>query len=289
MKIALSDLWWYGPENVRNGNEVLVKTDIERSSEVQEEKVIQVVMMSNVIQSDTPSLWRLNPKRHSSWKRVIRICGWVIRFITSVRRSVDGKIVGKLLPSEVKDAEDWFIRSAQDERFAEEYRLLKKGKGILLICLQPTMDDHGIMRCSSRMVNAEFLQITTRDPVILPRSSWVTKLIIKQYHEDGHHSTGINHALAVLSATYWIISTRQVIREVEKDCVVCRRRKAKLATQVMAPLLPDVRLKMSLRPFANAVVDYTEPFIIIQGRSIRRAKQNLCLFTCLNAFLRMVS
>ena len=62
--LTLSDLWWYGPENVRNGNEVLVKTDVERSSEVQEEKVIQVVMMTNVIQSDTPSLWRLNPKRH---------------------------------------------------------------------------------------------------------------------------------------------------------------------------------------------------------------------------------
>ena len=32
--LALSDLWWYGPENLRNGSEVLVKTDIERSSEV---------------------------------------------------------------------------------------------------------------------------------------------------------------------------------------------------------------------------------------------------------------
>ena len=193
------------------------------------------------------------------------------------------------MPSEVKNAEDWFIRSAQDEHFAEEYRLLKKGKGILLICLQPTMDDYGIKRCNSRMVNAEFLPIKTTDPVILPRTSWVTELIIKQYHEDGHHSTGTNHTLAVLSATYRIISARQVIREVEKDCVVCRRRKAKLATQVMAPLLPEVRLKMSLRPFTNAAVDYTEPFITIQGRSIRRAKRNLCLFTCLNAFLRMVS
>ena len=38
--LALSDLWWYGPENVKNGNEVSVKTDIERSSEVQEEKAI---------------------------------------------------------------------------------------------------------------------------------------------------------------------------------------------------------------------------------------------------------
>ena len=64
--------------------------------------------------------------------------------------------------------------------------------------------------------------------------------------------------------------------------MVCRRRKAKLATQVMAPL-PDIRLKMSLRPFTNAAVDYAGPFITIQGRSIRRAKRYLYLFTCLNA------
>ena len=159
--------------------------------------------MPNVIQSDTPSLWRLNPKSHSTWKRLIRICGWVIRFITNVRRSVDGKFVGELLPSEVKDAEDWFIRSAQEESFAEEYRLLKKRKGISnsskLIYLQPTMDYYGIMRSKSRMVNAEFLPIETRYQVILPRTSWVTKLIIKQYREDGHHSTGTNHTLVVLS------------------------------------------------------------------------------------------
>ena len=168
---------------MRNGNEALVKTDIERSPEVQEERFIQVIMIPNATQSETQSLWRLNPKCHSSWKKLIRICGWVIRFITNVRRSVDEKIVGELLPSEVKDAEDWFIRSAQEESFTEEYRLLKKGKGISssskLICLQPAMGEYGTMRCNSRIVNAEFLPIETRYPVILPRTSWVTKLIIK--------------------------------------------------------------------------------------------------------------
>ena len=62
--LALSDLWWYGPENLRIGNEALVKTDIERSPEVQEEKVIQVAMMANAMESETTSLWRLNPKSH---------------------------------------------------------------------------------------------------------------------------------------------------------------------------------------------------------------------------------
>lgn len=60
--LALSDLWWNGPENLK----VSVKPSIGRSSEVQEEKVIQVVMMLVVMQSDTPSFWRLNLKRHSS-------------------------------------------------------------------------------------------------------------------------------------------------------------------------------------------------------------------------------
>ena len=53
--LALSDLWWCGPENLRIDNEVLVKTDIERPSEIQEEKVIQVAMMSKFIQLNTPS------------------------------------------------------------------------------------------------------------------------------------------------------------------------------------------------------------------------------------------
>ena len=264
--LAQSELWWYGPEKLQDVNEVPVKIEIEKSTEVHEEKVSQIVMMSNIIQSDTQALWRLNPKRHSSWKRLIRICGWVIRFITNARRSADRKITGELLPSEVKDAEDWFIKSAQAECFKEDYRLLKKGKSISsgskLICLQPSMDEYGLMRCNSRIVNAEYLPIETRYPVILPRTSWVTKLIIKQYHEDGYHSTGTNHTLAALSAKYWIISAREAIREVEKDCVVCRRRKAKLATQVMAPL-PDIRLKISLRPFTNAAVDYAGPFITI--------------------------
>ena len=283
--LARSNLWWYGPETLKDKNEVLIKTEIERSSEVHEEKGNQMVMMA-IMQSDTESLWRLNPKRHSSWKILIRICAWVIRFITNARRLVNAKINGELLPPEVKGAEDWLIRTTQEESFAEEYKLLKTGKitpnSSKLICLQPIMDDYGIMRCNSRIVNAEFLPVETRYPVILPRTSGVTKLIIKQCHEDGYHSTGTNHTLATLSGKYWIISAREAIREVVKDCVVCRRRKAKLATHVMAPL-PDARLKMSLRPFTNAAVDYAGPFITIQGRSIRRAKRYLCLFTCLNA------
>ena len=48
----------------------------------------------------------------------------------------------------------------------------------------------------------------------------------------------------------------------------------------MAPL-PDIRLRMTMRAFAQTAVDFASPFVTIQGRGKRRAKRYLSLFTCL--------
>ena len=89
-----------------------------------------------------------------------------------------------------------------------------------------------------------------------------------------------NQLLAALSTHFWIISGREEIREWEKECNECQRRKSKAAKQIMAPL-PQIRLRFSLRAFAQTAVDYGEPFITVQGRRTRRQKCCLCLFTCL--------
>ena len=90
------------------------------------------------------------------------------------------------------------------------------------------------MRSDGRLKYADFLSFDFRFPIILPRKGWLTKLIVKNYHEKGNHASGTNHTLAALSARFWIISGREVIRQWEKDCMECRRRKA--ARQIMAPL-----------------------------------------------------
>ena len=92
------------------------------------------------------------------------------------------------------------------------------------------------MRCDSRLKYAEFLSHDARFPIILPRKHQVTKLIVKYFHEEGNHASGTNQTLAVLSTRFWIISGREEIREWEKECNECRRRKAKTAKQIMAPL-----------------------------------------------------
>ena len=149
-----------------------------------------------------------------------------------------------------------------------------------LLALKPQLDDDGLIRSDGRLTNAKFISYDVRHPVILPRKSWVTKLIIKDAHEKGNHAFGTNQTLAVLSARYWIISAREAIREWERECDECRRRKAKASQQIMAPL-PLARVQTSLRAFTRTSVDFGGPFITIQGRGKRREKRYLCLFTCL--------
>ena len=95
-----------------------------------------------------------------------------------------------------------------------------------------------------------------------------------------------NSSLYQLSHTGWTtaepvyLSGREVIRELEKECAECRRRKSKPCQQIMAPL-PTARLERSLRAFAKSAVDFAGPFVTVQGRGKRREKRYLCLFTCL--------
>ena len=147
------------------------------------------------------------------------------------------------------------------------------------------------------MEHADYLPFDVKYPIILPRGNWITKLIVNYYHENDHHVAGQNQTLAKISQRFWILRGREEVRECENNCYGCKRRKAKIAKQIMAPF-PAIRIKQSLRAFSRVSIDYGGPFITIQGRGRKRAKRYLCLFTCLlsravhsflNAFYRMTS
>ena len=231
------------------------------------------------------SVWRLQPERFSSWKRLTRTQAWVMRFISSCRVSENDRLLDPELNSEeIIDVEGHIVRIMQKEVFCEEYSALirkdKLPKHSKLLKLCPRLDDDGIIRADGRLKYAEFLPYNTRYPIILPRRSWVTKLIIKHHHELGGHSTGTNQTLSFLSSKYWILAAREAIIEWERERGMCKRRTAKNALQIMAPL-PRNRLKTSLRAFTRSAIDFAGPFVTVQGSGKRREKRYLCLFTCL--------
>ena len=273
-------LWWEGPGFLQRSPADWPETPVAHHKlhpdAQSEEKRTTLVSVQQ-----EPEDYRLDPKRFSSWTRLRRITALVLRFVNNLREPT--RKTGSLSVSELEDADQLIISTAQRQEFAEEYQAIQKGKPVSakspLVSLNPRLDSDGLLRCDGRMKFADWISYDSRYPVILPRHGAVSQLIIKYYHEKQEHG-GTNQTLAAMSSKYWLVSGREAIRQWERVCSTCKLRKAQPAEQQMAPL-PKARSKLPLRAFSRVAVDYGGPYITIQGRGRRREKRYLCLFTCL--------
>ncbi|XP_074637789.1 uncharacterized protein LOC141896447 [Acropora palmata] len=240
-ELADSPLWWDGPDWVtKDFKEWSKMQDPNRPREMPEKNTSQkkedtngcTTLLTNNLQKEAASkqdnklgVWRLDPKRFSSWIRLLRVHARVRRVLLNMRRRDNRNARIELLPEEIKDAEEEILRLAQREAFCEEYTALRSGKPISkksqLIKLNPCIDEDGIIRCDGRLKFADFLPYDTRFPIILPRGHWVKKLIVKNYHERGNHAAGVNFTLCQLSERFWIIAAREEIREWDRECNEC--------------------------------------------------------------------
>ncbi|XP_052806668.1 uncharacterized protein LOC128235920 [Mya arenaria] len=239
---------------------------------------------SYLIQDEYQINDRLEPKHFSSWTRMLRVFAWVNRFITNGRTKKQSES-DILTYVELNRAENRYILYAQKEAFPNEYSALLSEKPLpsrsKVVSLNAVLDENRLIRSNTRLQFSKELPFNTMCPVALPRRHPVTKLIVKHFHEQNGHC-GTNQTLAALSTRYWLISGREEIREVEKDCRKCRLLKSRISQQIMAPL-PKQRTEKTLRAFAYTSVDYGGPFLTKQGRGKSRQKRYLCLFTCLSS------
>jgi DNA-binding transcriptional regulator YiaG len=230
---------------------------------------------------------RLKPDRFSSWKRLLYVCGWTVRFVSNCRLPADERLQGELTCDELIDVERQILKQCQQQAFANEYIALLNNKQpsnkSKLIMLNPHLDEDGLIRSNSRLVQGDLLPFDMRYPIILPRKHVVTKLIIIDQHERNNHVGGINHVLSTLSEKYWIIAGREAVREYISLCAKCKLKNFRGANQMMAPL-PAARIVMpaTLRAFTHTALDFAGPFETIKGRGKTREKRYLCLFTCMH-------
>ena len=141
---------------------------------------------------------------------------------------------------EILHAENYIIKEMQKKEFKEEYLLLAIKKQLSthskLLGLRSKLDSKGMLRSDGQLTYAQFIPYNVRHPIILPQKIWVTKLIVKHYLEFRELYCWPNQILASLTTRFWIIAPREVILKWEKEYVICRRRKAKVAQQIMALL-----------------------------------------------------
>ena len=105
-------------------------------------------------------------------------------------------------------------------------------------------------------------------------------MIVKNYHEKGHHISGTNKTLLDLTSRFCIIAGREEIRAWKKECAECRKCKAKPAGTNDGASAKD-QSEGTSRSVLSSSCRFCWPILHGSGRGKRRKKRYLCLFTCL--------
>ena len=129
-----------------------------------------------------------------------------------------------------------------------------------LFKLNPVLVD-GTIRVGGRLQNAP-VSFDLKHPIILPHSHHVTDLIIRHHHDELHH-VGASHTWTALRQRFGVIKGGVAVRRVLGQCVLCRKRGARVGQQLMADL-PRERTAAHQPPFSHVGVNFFGPFMAKQ-------------------------
>ena len=223
----------------------------------------------------------------SDWfraKRAVALCQRYIRLLRDLKNQCSHKEVQRHEVSDFKCAERTIIRDAQIEAFKEEVVVLQKMKqgnpnpdnrvfakqrkatmksSSSLYKLDPFLDMDGILRVGGRLRRVSMTD-DIKFPIILPRNTHVTSLIVKHFHERTHHQGKGMTLNEGQSNGFWVVSGPSVVASIISSCVKCKKLCGAVQEQRMLDL-PEDHLEPT-PPFTYCAVDYFGPFIIKDGR-----------------------
>ncbi len=109
----------------------------------------------------------LDPAGYSNWLKLVRVTAWILWFCHNLRKK-DQRNTEILSVEELEEAELYWIKSAQQDRFGVEIESLSKGRPAAqasrIADLNPQLN--GILRVGGRIDKAE-LPWEAKHPIIL--------------------------------------------------------------------------------------------------------------------------
>ncbi|KAJ8369941.1 hypothetical protein SKAU_G00099690 [Synaphobranchus kaupii] len=187
-------------------------------------------------------------------------------------------------PDELSQAKNLIIRSVQTEAFPVELAAQNKNRDIpkssSLIKLSPVVDED-IIRISGRLKHAE-LDSGEKNPIILPRQSHVSTLLVRHYHNQVKHQGRHFTEGAIRAAGLWVVSGKRLIGSILHSCVTCRKLRCKMEEQKMADLPPE---RLSTSPFTYVGLDVFGPWNVTALRTRGghvHSKRWAVMFTCMS-------
>ncbi|GFY63039.1 integrase catalytic domain-containing protein [Trichonephila inaurata madagascariensis] len=223
----LESKWWEGPLWLKSSEDWPAKELTCEPREVISETRKSELVNVNVFEESIP--WYA--VRFSNYHSIVRLMGWILRFINNSRTTVEKRKHFELSSHEIKSAEKVLIRIVQGKMFPNL-------SSIPLV--NAFKDNEGVIRIKTKLTERKddpnFIA-----PILLPSNCILTTRLIEYYHHKHCHA-GVQILMSILREKFWILKSRKTVRDVVRWCVRCRQYISK--SPVSDPVsLPSDRVK----------------------------------------------
>ena len=172
------------------------------------------------------------------------------------------------------------VRWEQGVHFEEEIACLQNERPLprksSLSQLNPFIED-GILKVGGRIRNSWTTAKKKRFPILIPKESPLSRLIIADVHIKMLHA-GANATLVEIIRNFWIIHAKTLIRKLIHNCIKCFRYNSRIQAPLMGDL-PEEKITPS-PPFTYTGVDFTGAFTVEDFQTKEIFKCYMALFVC---------
>ena len=230
----------------------------------------------------------IQKNRYSNFHRLILIHAKVLEFIHKLKCKVRSKNPDRF--QDLEKDQNFFnlatmhvIRTEQRICFPEIFAYfdlknpLLKDIPNLVRQLNVYKDITGLLRVRSKFKRFSKEFKSSYFPILLPKDSWLTDLIIMNLHEKFAHA-GCYTLLNELRKKFYIPTYFSNVKRVLKSCISCRKMNER-TVKLNQSSYREVRLHPCEVPFGYCYLDYMGPFQTRQGN--QKVKVWLLVITCM--------
>jgi hypothetical protein len=204
LDMSINSRWFQGPAFLKLDPSEWPKMTSPKSEISCKEELRPIKVYLNKEQSTKYNF--IQPSRFSSWRRMLRTVGWIVRIRNLIKEGTPKKRSLKTIPKvtdviqnvrqltaqEIEDAENYILKKLQWEAFPNEIRKLENGQKCngdsKLSKLSPYLEcNDGLIHLKGRIDATPHIVDEFKRPIILSRNHQITALLIQEYHERFHH------------------------------------------------------------------------------------------------------
>lgn len=212
--------WWNGPDWLAGPPRDWPPDERQDCGAVEERRAAHAVLETSEEENETLL-------RFSTLSRLLRVTAICFRWFCKRRGATEAKgrqpaaEASFLTSGELDASRQRWLRVTQRLQFRAELEALSRGQPVLrsspIAALRPMLGRDGLIRVGGRLEHS-LLPYDGKHPVILPRRSHLTRLIIRDAHNRILHG-GPRLTRGLLSEAYWIIQANSVIRGELRRCI----------------------------------------------------------------------